>query len=107
MRLRIIPCVVFCMLLGISCGKNQSSKDRAASASLQGNIIYKRNCMVCHGTYGTLGVSGASDLSHSTLDTGEKVIVITEGRKNMPSFRKSLSPEQIRAVAAFTETLKK
>lgn len=93
-----------------ACGSNDTGTDASKSVSsdkkIDGKKIYSRYCVSCHGMYGNMGTSGAFDLTKSELNVSEKVQVITNGRKLMTSFKSTLSAEEIKAVAEYTETLK-
>jgi cytochrome c6 len=71
-----------------------------------GKKVFQTYCVSCHGTQGDLGTNGAFNLVTSTLSLEEKVLVITKGRNTMTAFGKVLSPEQIEAVALYTEQFK-
>ncbi|MFN3939480.1 MAG: c-type cytochrome [Chitinophagales bacterium] len=73
---------------------------------LPGEQIYMDNCKLCHGKNGGLGLSGASDLRSSTLDTAQVISVLTNGRNAMASFKGILTEEEINAVAAYVQNLK-
>jgi cytochrome c6 len=77
-----------------------------------GLAVYQSNCAMCHGEDGKKNYRGAVDLSSSMMDATAAEIMITEGRKKgqygtMPAFKKSLSSEQITAVASYIQGLKK
>jgi mono/diheme cytochrome c family protein len=67
---------------------------------------FKQSCAVCHGTDGKLGANGSKDLSLSTLTIDEKINMITKGKGVMIAFEAILKPEEIKAVAKYTEQLK-
>ena len=46
-------------------------------AKEKGKLIYKQYCIVCHGADGKLAVSGAKDLSISTVSKEERIIQVT------------------------------
>lgn len=68
--------------------------------------LYMTNCASCHGEQGNLGLSGAADLTKSTLSTQEKIQIVTNGKGAMMPYRELLNPQQIEAVVAHVETLK-
>ncbi|MGZ4056571.1 MAG: c-type cytochrome [Bacteroidia bacterium] len=83
---------------------NTSSNNSSANA---GQDIFSQNCVSCHGEDGKAGLSGAADLSTSTLSLQAKIDIIKNGKNGtMPSYS-ALNDEQIKAVAEYTETLKK
>ena len=69
--------------------------------------LYKKNCSICHGGKGKLGIGGASDLSVSTMNVSEAVTIITEGKGAMTPFSGILSKKEIKAIAKYIQTLKK
>jgi cytochrome c6 len=87
-----------------ACGNKAGSGETASAAD--GQAIYKKYCILCHGADGKLGISGAKDITISPLSEAERVILITEGKNTMTPFKGVLSPEEIKAVAAYTMTLK-
>jgi mono/diheme cytochrome c family protein len=76
-------------------------------AATDAQYIYSQQCVKCHGEDGKLGLSGAKDLSVSTLGLEERVAVIGQGKGAMVGFDNQLSKEQVAAVAEYVETLKK
>lgn len=71
-----------------------------------GKVLFNKNCAVCHGSDGKLGLNGAHDLSKSNLNTTGRVYMVTQGLGKMPSFKDQLTPEQIQQVVAYSLTLK-
>ena len=62
-------------------------------------------CVICHGEVGLGGLGGGAPLNR-VAGTAAVIEVVTAGRNAMPAFGDVLTPEQIRAVAAFVaETL--
>jgi len=110
--------ILMCALLGlflVACGGDPGdvNKDKkpakkvAAKKKVDGKKIYRQYCITCHGVNGDMGASGAFDLTTSKLTLDEKIAVITNGRNTMTPFKGLLSEAKIKAVAEFTETLKK
>jgi cytochrome c6 len=98
---------LFFLFLGIwiyACSKNERSEKE--SATTEGLGIYKKYCLSCHGVDGRLGLNGSKDLTISKLTEAERIIQVTEGKNTMTPFKGILSPEEIKAVAAYTLTLK-
>jgi cytochrome c553 len=77
------------------------------STSVDGKTVFETNCTSCHGADGTAGIAGAADLSTSGLDLNSKVEIIRDGKGTMQAFGNMLTEEEIQAVAAYIETLKK
>ena len=97
-----------------ACGEDNSKKKLGSSKTaktekkaVDGSKVYKKNCVICHGTKGDMGASGAHDLTASTLSLEERVTIVTKGRNTMVGFENILSEEKIKAVAEFSMTLKK
>ncbi|MFM7021644.1 MAG: c-type cytochrome [Flavobacteriales bacterium] len=78
-----------------------------ADASKLGMELYNANCTSCHGEDGKKAMGGASDLSTSTLSQEEAKNVITNGRNGMAPYGGVMKAEDIDAIAAYLQTLKK
>lgn len=76
-----------------------------ANTHTDGLTVYNNNCKSCHGNDGKLGLSGAADLSASTLTTEEKIKIVSDGKGGMMPYRELLSKQQIKAVVQHIETL--
>ncbi len=89
---------------------NNTSKSNSENTAVQSNRaaadVYTTYCVQCHGTDGKKGVLGAKDLTISVLSNQEKIEVITQGRRSMPSYKESMSAQEIKDVAAYIENLK-
>lgn len=73
----------------------------------KGKIVYQNaGCITCHGADGKLGLSGAKDLSITTLTIDEQKGIIKNGKSPMPGY-KDLTDDQLTAVAAYVGTLRK
>jgi mono/diheme cytochrome c family protein len=92
----------FLALAVMACGGKKPNKYVAKS---DGEAIFKKYCITCHGADGKLKLNGAKDLSISQLSLAEKVIQITKGKNTMTPFEGILSPAEIQAVAEYTLTL--
>lgn len=99
-------CVIFA-----GCGTSEVKSEEPAPVSsepeMPGMYVFVKNCKLCHGADGTLGVSGAANLAISALSVEEKIQVITNGRRGMASFKGQLTPEEIRMVAEYVQTLRR
>jgi len=85
----------------------KNNKKPATKKKVDGSKVYKQYCVTCHGVSGDMGASGAFNLVESKLSLEEKISVITNGRNTMTPFKGLLSEAKIKAVAEYTETLKK
>jgi quinohemoprotein ethanol dehydrogenase len=72
----------------------------AAANLVAGQRLYEQACVVCHGADGKGGHGVGAPLVGIT-DLAAAVQTVTAGRNDMPPFRTSFTPEQIRDVSAF------
>jgi len=85
---------------------SNSGSGNHSNEAPDGAKIYKQYCIVCHGVDGKLGLNDAKDLTVSKLTEAERIVQVTEGKNAMTPFKQVLSPEEIKAVVAYTFTLK-
>lgn len=85
----------------------KTNKKPLAKKKVDGAKVYKQYCVTCHGIKGDMGASGAFNLVESKLSLEEKINIITNGRNTMTAFEPILTEAKIKAVAEYTETLKK
>jgi mono/diheme cytochrome c family protein len=110
---KALAVIAFLLIVGayglaeMSKKQKSSSVETPAATSLNGQGIYTENCSRCHGDDGKAGLMGATDLSASSISVDEKMLIIKNGKGAMDPFAGQLTDEQIKAVAEFTETLKK
>lgn len=111
---RLVAGLALLLTLG-SCGDapeqagGQAAPGPAADAPAAvdaGQALFARNCALCHGPDGKLGLNGAHDLTKSNLNQMGRVYMVTHGLGKMPAFKGQLTPEQIEQVAAYSLTLK-
>jgi mono/diheme cytochrome c family protein len=90
--------------------KKQKSKamENIVETNIDGKELYNASCKTCHGEDGKLGLMGAKDITQSSMDLNARIEIITNGKTGtgMNAFKGMLTEEQIKAVAAYTETLK-
>jgi len=79
---------------------------REEGKALSGAELYKINCESCHGETGNAGVSGAKDLSISTLSVADKKVIVSKGKGNMTAYDGILNASEINSVVDYIETLK-
>ena len=87
--------------------KKVAKTTKKPAKKVDGAKIYRQYCVTCHGVKGDMGASGALDLTETKLTLDEKIAVITNGRNTMTPFKGLLTEAKIKAVAEYTETLKK
>lgn len=78
----------------------------SAGSIQHGEELYSKNCKICHGAEGDLGLGGASNLKTSTLTDTEIVNVISNGRGNMAAY-KQLNDQDLEALKNYLITLRK
>ncbi len=71
-----------------------------------GESVYTAYCQSCHGSGGTNGAGGV-DLTMSQMSHEAKLERIKNGASSMPGFKDVLNEQEINAVDAYVETLKK
>jgi len=71
-----------------------------------GQAIFATRCAACHGADGGggFGPALAGVVEQRYPNPADQEAVVANGRGSMPSFASSLTPEQIRAVVAYTRT---
>lgn len=74
--------------------------------SEDGKVVFKTNCVTCHGFDGKLGHHGAKNLQISKLDDSQLLKIIANGKWRMPKWKKVLTPAQISAVVEYVKTLR-
>jgi cytochrome c6 len=101
--------VLFLFVLPLSCGQPEQSAGEKGEArysdtasGLSGATIFIKNCKICHGADGRLGLNGAKDLSQSPLSISQRINIITNGKNLMTPFGQILSKQEIELVATFT-----
>lgn len=101
MKYYLIFSLVILSILIIACSENDSKKNNS------GKDIFKKNCVICHGIDGTLGLNGAKDLTKSTLSIDEKILQVTNGKGLMTPFKNILTETEIKQVVDYVQTMKK
>lgn len=96
-----------------SCNENGISSDDTNKVEnndvvTDGFSLFNLNCSSCHGLDGSLGASGASDLSKTTLDELQIRKTIESGTINgMPRFKETFNVAELDSVIQYVLTLKK
>ena len=75
-------------------------------APISGKALFEENCAKCHGADGTRGRFGAANLRKSVMPEEAIIERIEKGKSFMPSFKKRLTPEEIRELAGYVKTLR-
>ena len=72
-----------------------------------GKALFLTYCQACHGADGKLGLSGAKDLTLTAKTDAEIMNVLQNGKNAMPSYKNTLSADEMEALATFIQSLKK
>ena len=93
-------CALFCFAATAWAG---STPDLVAGAK-----TFKANCVLCHAEDGHGSATGkalkAADLTSDAvqkLSTEEMIKIVTNGKGNMPTWKATLTPDQIASVVAY------
>lgn len=81
--------------------------DPSYNAVEHGKTVFLTYCQACHGADGKLGLSGAKDLTLTAKTDAEIREVLQNGKNAMPSYKNTLSEDEIGAVSQFIQSLKK
>lgn len=78
----------------------------SSSRPTTGAGLYRAYCQTCHGVDGQGGVGPrlAGVLEERYPNIEDQIAIVTNGTGRMPSFRGSLSREEIRKVVEYTRT---
>ena len=101
---KLLLSLIFIGLILACAEKKKTSSE--TEGIVDGQKIYKKYCILCHGSDGKLGVNGAKDITVSKLTLDERVAQIRKGKNTMTPFEGILTEEQMRAVATYSMTLK-
>jgi mono/diheme cytochrome c family protein len=74
----------------------------AAGDPVKGETVYSNNCLACHGREGINGHNGPNlQTSEVSKDYDQIIATVINGGTMMPSFKETLTEEQIQDVAAY------
>lgn len=96
-----------------SCTSGETSSSVGLEVEMNPQQLYTRYCMDCHGEDGTLGLSGAKDLTKSVMTQEQRIHIITHGSENgrMSPFGEEhygdLNPQQVEVLAKHLEHFRK
>lgn len=105
MRKTLIILTGLAMLVLACGGGTTTSSDGPPGAGSRGEALFKTHCTLCHGKDGKLGVSGAKDLSVSSLTKEEMTALVTNGKGAMAAYKNVLTKAEIEAVVEHVRTL--
>jgi len=79
--------------------KKKGLADNTGIASNNGKALYEKNCVLCHGNDGNLGMAGAKKLTETAFGIEEIKDIILKGKGAMP--KTSVDAEQAQAIAEY------
>lgn len=81
---------------------NDSDDELVSADPEKGLALYESNCLACHGDQGASGHNGPNlQESPMTSDKNAVIAQILNGGTSMPSFKETLTEEEIEAIAAY------
>ena len=100
---------VMLLLSGMAFVSVSADAKSYAVASNSPSTLYRQNCARCHGADGKAQTALGQKLEADDISGGQstaKIIrAVTNGRGDMPSFRRKLTAAQIKAIAAYVHSL--
>jgi cytochrome c6 len=93
--------------LVLACGSAAEPQHANTPAPGEGEVLFNMQCANCHGRKGTLGISGAKDLSVSTLSRDSMIAVVVRGRGTMMPYGELFDRKQIQAVVDHALSLRR
>ena len=112
----VVVFVVFAATAASGISSPGDARRGKSSAVASGRSVYAANCARCHGADGTshttMGeMTQARDLTdaawQSRRSTARMIASVTNGRGEMPAFKRKLSRQEIAAAIAYIRTLKR
>ncbi|MFN5845896.1 MAG: c-type cytochrome [Flavobacteriia bacterium] len=95
----------------VSCSGNNDTvapENNEGTPLDSGKTLFEQNCAACHGNDGKLGVSGAKDLTTSTMNEEQIEKIIRDGKNGMPPMKSLLgSDENIKSVTDYVKSMNK
>lgn len=79
--------------------KKKGMADNTGIAANDGKALYEANCRLCHGDDGKLGLTGAKDLTATTLDVNAIKEIILHGKNTMAPV--AVNDEQAQSIADY------
>ncbi|HWZ99619.1 MAG TPA: cytochrome c [Candidatus Dormibacteraeota bacterium] len=106
--LRPIRFIAWLVLASILLCSSARAEDKAAAS-------YRKNCVACHGADGKAQTAAAKSLGARSfaspevakMSDADLTSAIEKGKGKMPSYGKSMKPDEIRAMVAYVRSLSK
>jgi mono/diheme cytochrome c family protein len=85
----------------------ETAENKNSQVANQGQLLFEKNCTLCHGKDGKLKASGALDLSISKLSPEETLLAIINGspQKGMPAYGARLKQEELNQLRDYVQGL--
>jgi cytochrome c6 len=103
---KLLTSLIFLALIIACSGKEKPTPVSDTPSVADGEQVYKRYCILCHGADGKLGVNGAKDITVSKLTLEERELQIKKGKNTMTPFEGILTETQMKSAAMYSMTLK-
>jgi mono/diheme cytochrome c family protein len=104
--------IIICLIVAACSNENTAKQDKRSAGGDQlpviekGKILFVTHCAACHGNNGKAGITGASDLQVSRLDSTAIFQTIKNGRTNMPAYGGKITANEIRQLTLYVDHLK-
>ncbi|WP_342599129.1 PQQ-binding-like beta-propeller repeat protein [Psychrobacillus sp. FSL H8-0483] len=86
--------------------EEKATEGETVSSAAVGLEIFNNSCIACHGDQGANGHNGPNLQNSKIAESKEDVLErITNGKSTMPSFKDTLTPEEMEAVADYVVTV--
>ncbi len=117
MRVSLRFLVAFAFLVGgivfVTSKRTQANEIAAGETVAASRTLYRQHCAICHGNDGRSQTkrgreTEADDITSADVkgDSHERLVrLISNGKGEMPGFKKNLSPAKIASIAKYIKTL--
>ncbi len=97
--------------LVVSCSSHSTNNysDTTNESNISSKALYTLHCEACHGADGKKGISGAADLSVSTINPKKiKSTILNGNEKGMMPYKEIITnPTEIDSLVSYVQTLRK
>jgi cytochrome c6 len=97
--------------LVVSCSSPSTDNysDTTNESNISSKALYTLHCEACHGVDGKKGISGAADLSVSTINHKKiKSTILNGNEKGMMPYKEIITnPTEIDSLVSYVQTLRK
>ena len=82
----------------------ESANNFIPDSTEEGKALFIQYCSACHGNDGKKGLNGAKDLTITNKSLDKIIKRVNEGKGNMPSFKETLTDQQMIDIANYIES---